>query len=253
MSVLRAVAQELPQHNLVYFADQHNCPYGPRPPHEIIALSTRIVHFLITQNCRVIVVACNTASAGALSFLRDSFPDTYFIGMEPAVKPAARATRTGKIAVLATRGTLDGELFTHTREEFAQTVDVLTVYPQDWVSRVERGDIDSPETYESVRSIIIPLLDAGVDEIALGCTHYPFLAPLIETIAKGRATLLDPSTAVARQTARITHTLSLPISSLPSHSFYTSGDQTNFKHVLEKLLNIQNAQTFSIKESSNVD
>lgn len=242
LSVLRAVARELPQHDLVYFADQKYCPYGPRPLDEIRALSARITKFLVAQNCRVIVVACNTASAAALYFLREKFPDITFVGMEPAVKPAASATRSGKIAVLATRGTLDGELFSHTRDEFARDVQVLTVYPTDWVERVERGEIDSAETFASVRAVIEPLLDAGVDEIALGCTHYPFLAPLLEIIAQGRATILDPSNAVARQTARIVKEVDVEITDAPTHSFYTSSDANEFARVLQKLLTIQNAR-----------
>ncbi len=242
LSVLRAVARELPEHDLVYFADQKYCPYGPRPPQEIRALSARLTTFLIQQNCRIIVVACNTASAAALYFLRETFPDVSIVGMEPSVKPAASATRSGKIAVLATRGTLEGELFAHTREEFARDVQVMTVYPIDWVARVERGEIDSAETSESVRAVIEPLLDAGVDEIALGCTHYPFLAPLIETIAQGRATVLDPSAAVARQTARIVQEVALEKTHAPAHSFYTSGATNEFARVLQKLLRDENAR-----------
>ncbi len=203
LSVLRAVQRQLPHHSLIYFADQKYCPYGSRPADEIRALSERITRFLISQNCGTIVVACNTASAAALYSLRETFPNVPIIGMEPAVKPAASATKSGKIAVLATRGTFDGDLFHNTRDEYARDIDVLTVYPPDWVERVERGDIDSPDTLDSVRRIIGPLLDSDVDEIALGCTHYPFLTPLIEQIAQGRAAILDPSDAVARQTARV--------------------------------------------------
>lgn len=237
----RAVARELPRHNLVYFADQKYCPYGPRPLPEIRALSGRIAKFLIEQNCRVIVVACNTASAAALYYLRETFPDVAFVGMEPAVKPAAGATRSGKIAVLATRGTFEGELFSNTRNEFAREVEVLTVYPQDWVERVERGEIDSQGTLDSVRKVIEPLLDAGVDEIALGCTHYPFLSPLIEQIANGRATVLDPSDAVARQTSHIVRERRVEPTPQAGHLFYTSGDVNEFAPVLEKLLNVQGA------------
>lgn len=236
LSVMRAVARELPEHDLVYFADQKYVPYGPRAPQEIRALSARITKFLIQQNCRVIVVACNTASAAALYFLRETFSEITFIGMEPAVKPAASATRSGKIAVLATRGTLEGELFLNTRDEFAREIELQTVYPSDWVARVERGDIDSPETFASVRAVIEPLLDVGVDEIALGCTHYPFLAPLIEKIAQGRATIFDPSDAVARQTARVAHELALEKSPIATRSFFTSGDVNEFTRVLQKLL-----------------
>lgn len=242
LSVWRAVTRELPDYDLVYFADQKYCPYGSRPPQEIRALSSRIAKFLIEQNCRVIVVACNTASAAALYFLRETFPDVSFVGMEPAVKPAASATRSGKIAVLATRGTLDGELFGNTREEFAREIQLFTVYPTDWVERVERGDIDSPETFSSVRAVIQPLLDAGVDEIALGCTHYPFLAPLIEKIADGRATILDPSDAVAKQTVRVVAARDLSSSRSATQTFYTSGDVSEFTRVSRKLLPAQDAQ-----------
>lgn len=236
LSVLRAVTRQLPDYDLVYFADQKYCPYGLRPPQEIRVLSSRIAKFLIEQNCRVIVVACNTASAAALYFLRETFPNVSFVGMEPAVKPAASATRSGKIAVLATRGTLEGDLFSNTREEFARDVQTLTVYPTDWVARVERGDVDSPETLASVRAVIEPLLDAGVDEIALGCTHYPFLAPLIENIAQGRATLLDPSDAVAKQTARVIAEYALSPTRGAAQTFYTSGDLESFRAALTKLL-----------------
>jgi glutamate racemase len=244
LSVLRAVATELPEYDLVYFADSKYCPYGPRPPQEIRALSGRIVEFLVTQNCRLIVVACNTASAAALYYLRETFPKIEFVGMEPAVKPAASSTRSGKIAVLATRGTLEGELFANTRDEFARDVQVTTVYPPDWVERVERGDIASGETFESVRRVIEPLLDAGVDEIALGCTHYPFLAPLIDRVAQGRATILDPSDAVAKQTARRVHELGLNISAPAACTFYTSGDADTFGRMLQTLLHVDSPRTF---------
>lgn len=235
LSVFRAVARELPAHDLVYFADQKFCPYGPRPQQEIRALSKRIVEFLISENCRVIVVACNTASAAALYFLRETFPHISFVGMEPAVKPAARATRSGKIAVLATQGTFAGELFTNTRDEYAREVEVLTVYPSDWVARVERGEIDSPETFASVARVIGPLLAQGVDEIVLGCTHYPFLAPLIENIAAGRAHVIDPSEAVAAQTVHVVRTLRITPSPKTRTALFTSGELESFLRVLEVL------------------
>ena len=244
LSVFRAVKRELPEYEYVYFADQKFCPYGARPPQEIRALSQRIVEFLLEQNCRIIVVACNTASAAALYHLRETFLDVPFIGMEPAVKPAARETRSGKVAVLATEGTLQGELFAHTREAHARAVEVLTVYPGDWVERVERGEIDSPETEASVRRVIEPLLDVGVDEIALGCTHYPFLSPLIEKITQGRAKILDPSDAVALQTTRIVEEWSLSPLQPSQSTFYTSGDEASFVRVLEKLLGIRAEHVF---------
>ncbi len=250
LSVFRAAARELPTHALVYFADQKYCPYGPRPQDEIRALSTRIVEFLIQQTCGVIVVACNTASAAALYFLRETFPHIAFVGMEPAVKPAANATRSGKIAILATRGTLQGELFHRTRNEFAREVEVLTVYPSDWVARVERGEMDSPETFASVQRVIEPLLAQGVDEIALGCTHYPFLQPVIEKIAQGRAAVIDPSDAVAKQTARILATIEVSQAPkvLGTRTFYTSGNADEFARVLKILLPAANARVFEFHD-----
>jgi glutamate racemase len=236
LSVLSALTRVLPNTDLVYFADQKYCPYGARDPQEIRARSQRIVEFLLAQNCRVIVVACNTASAAALYHLRATFPDIPFIGMEPAVKPAAYATHSRQVAVLATKGTLEGELFAHTRDAHAREVQVHTVYPEDWVERVERGEIDSPETEAKVRRVIEPLLEAGVDEIALGCTHYPFLSPLIEKIAQGRVTILDPSDAVAKQTANIIASQNLAVSKQGTSLFYTSGEPKEFARVLHKLI-----------------
>ncbi len=238
LSILAAVRRVLPQEDLVYFADQKYCPYGPRPADEIRALSARVTRFLLEQGCKAIVVACNTASAAALDYLRSAWPDTPFVGMEPAVKPAAEKTRSGKVGVLATAGTLNGELFQRTRNQHARDIEVLVSYPKDWVERVERGEIDSPETEASIRSAIQPFLDEGADEIALGCTHYPFLMPIIRRIAGTRAEVLDPSEAVARQTVRVLtdHRLVNPQTRRGRNDFYTSGDPLAFGLVLTKLL-----------------
>lgn len=241
LSVLTAVRRELPHEDLIYFADQKYCPYGPRPAEEIRALSRRIVQFLLEHDCKAIVVACNTASAAALEYLREIFPSLPIIGMEPAVKPAAQNSRTKAIGVLATKGTFEGGLFQNTRDAYARDVKVLIQYPPDWVDRVERGDVDSPQTRASVRSVIEPMRDAGVDELALGCTHYPFLIPLIQEIAGSRVTILDPSDAVARQTARVLRERDLLNRQEREgrQVYYTSGDPASFALVLEKLLGNQ--------------
>ncbi len=238
LSVLRAVRRELPHEDLIYCADQKFCPYGPRPPAEIRTLSRRVVEFLLERGSKAVVVACNTASAAALDYLRQTFREIPFVGMEPAIKPAAQNSSTRKIGVLATAGTLQGELFQRTRAAYAGEVQVLVQYPADWVERVERGDVDSPETEASVRQALQPMLEAGADEIALGCTHYPFLTPLIEKIAGRRVSILDPSDAVARQAARVLRERGL-LNSHPGEgrcTYYTSGDPSAFSRVLEKLL-----------------
>jgi glutamate racemase len=238
LSVLRAVRRELPHEDLIYFADQKFCPYGPRPAAEIRSLSRRVVEFLLAQGCKAIVVACNTASAAALDDLRQAFPEIPFVGMEPAVKPAALNSHTRKIGVLATAGTLQGDLFRRTRAAHAGGVEVIVQYPADWVERVERGEVDSPETEASVRAVVMPMLDAGVDEIALGCTHYPFLTPVIEKIAGAQVSIVDPSDAVARQTARVLRERELlnRQGRKGRQVFYTSGDPQAFARVFEKLL-----------------
>jgi glutamate racemase len=238
LSVLRAVRQELPHEDLSYFADEQFCPYGPRPAAEIRKLSRRVVEFLLAQKSKAIVVACNTASAAALDDLRRDFPEIPIVGMEPAVKPAALNSHTRKIAVLATSATLQGDLFQRTRAAHASGVEVIVRYPTDWVDRVERGEVDSPDTEASVRQVVEPLLEAGVDEIALGCTHYPFLTPLIEKIAGARVTILDPSEAVARQTARVLGERDVlnPQENQGRQVFYTSGDPEAFSQIFEKLL-----------------
>jgi glutamate racemase len=244
---LRAVRRELPHEDLIYFADQKFCPYGPRPAPEIRALSRRAAEFLLARGCKAIVVACNTASAAALDDLRQSFPEIPIVGMEPAIKPAARNSRTRKIGILATAGTLQGDLFQRTRAAYASGVEVLVQYPADWVERVERGEVDSPETEASVRQVLKPMLEAGVDEIALGCTHYPFLTPVIEKIAGEQVTVLDPSDAVARQTERVLRERDLLNRQVEDPErrewkrrgrqvFYTSGDPHAFSRVFEKLL-----------------
>lgn len=238
LSVLRSVRRELPHEDLIYFADQKNCPYGPRPSAEIRLLSRRVVEFLLAKECKAVVVACNTASAAALDDLRKNFPDIPIVGMEPAVKPAALNSHTRKIGVLATAGTLQGDLFRRTREEYAGGVEVIVRYPSDWVERVERGEVDSPETEASVRRALEPMLEAGVDKLALGCTHYPFLTPVIEKIAGGQVTIFDPSDAVARQTQRVLRERELlnPQEELGRRVYYTSGEPEAFSRVLEKLL-----------------
>jgi glutamate racemase len=238
LSVLRVLQRELPHEDWVYFADQKYCPYGPRPAEEIRMLSRHIVEFLLAQNCQVIVVACNTASAAALEYLRQTWPRVPFIGMEPAVKPAARNSHTRTIGILATPGTLQGQLFQRTREQHASEVEVLTVHPPDWVARVERGETDSPETEASVRQVLQPLLQAHADELVLGCTHYPFLAPLIQKIAGEQVNVIDPSEAVARQTVRVLreHGLLNPQTRMGTRVYYTSGKVAAFERVLKKLL-----------------
>ncbi len=241
LSVWREVARRMPNEDLVYLADQAHCPYGTRPPAEICSLSVRATDFLLRQNAKLIVVACNTASAAALDTLRARYPDVPFVGMEPAIKPAAAQSRARKIGVLATRGTLDGPLFARTRERL-ENIEVVSVIPEGLVEKTEAGELDSPETVAIVRHAVESLRAAGVDEIVLGCTHYPFVAPLIGELAGPGIQLQDPSAAVARQVERMVKARGWrnDTGRAGRWSFYTSGNPETFAHVMEKLIGVRN-------------
>jgi glutamate racemase len=238
LSVWQAVVERLPNEATIYFADSAHCPYGPRPREEIKTLSTAITRFLLSQECKLIVVACNTASAAALDVLRAEF-DVPVVGMEPAIKPAAEKTQTGHVGVLATAGTLQGDLFQKTSRHYANGVQVHRQVGEGLVEQVEAGRLDSPETEALLREYLEPMLAAGVDQIALGCTHYPLLIPLIEQIVAGRAVVIDPAQAVARQVARVLAkynlAATLPADVIPAHKFYATGSPEILQNLAEKL------------------
>ena len=203
LSVLRAIRAAQPGADLIYYADQAHLPYGPRPAAEIRDLTEAGVSWLLGQGCEAIVLACNTASAAALQGLRSAHPQIPFVGMEPAIKPAAAATRSGVIGVLATPGTLRGELFRQTRERHAAHVRVIEQPCAGWVEQVESGELDSVAARALVDRDVAPLLAEGADALVLGCTHFPFLAPLIADLAGPSVRLIDPAPAVAAQLNRV--------------------------------------------------
>lgn len=230
LSIWRAVISRLPEETTRYVADRAYCPYGPRPAEEIISRARTITRFLQRLDCKMIVVACNTASAAALEILRTEF-DLPFVGMEPAIKPAARTTRTGHIGLLATAGTLQGHLFQNTAHRYANGTQMHIQIGDGLVEQVEDGRLDTFDTEQLLRQYLDPMLAAGADQIVLGCTHYPLLIPLIEKIVADRAQVVDPAQAVARQVERVLTSTGL-LHSPPSrrdpemvarHRFYTSG------------------------------
>ncbi len=241
LTVWREIVRALPNEDVIYFADQSHCPYGARPPEEIRALAIEAVKFLLSRDAKAIVVACNTASAVALDFLRITFPDIPFIGMEPAVKLAAERTRTGKVGVLSTRGTRQGDLYRRTLRRVAADIEVVACTPEGLVEMIETGETDSPEVEALLRRYVEPLRDAGVDELVLGCTHYPFVAPVIRRIVGESIALIDPSPAVARQVAAVIDARNLrnETAHAPVYRFFTSGDPHQFGAVIKKLIGIQ--------------
>ena len=197
LSVYREVLKLLPDEDYAYYSDNAHCPYGEKSREYIIDRARFITGFLIEKGCDVIVVACNTATAAAISTLRKEFPIP-FIGMEPAVKPAAFLTRNGVVGVLATAGTLSASKYMDTRDMYTDKVKVIEHVGEGFVELVEKGKLDGPEAEMTVRASVEPLLEAGADVIVLGCTHYPFLRPLIQRIAGPEVTVIDPAPAVAR-------------------------------------------------------
>ena len=204
LSILEAFKSECPNESTVYIADSVNCPYGNRPAEEIVVISRlNTIRLLREYDAKMIVVACNTATAAAIDTLRREFPDVPFIGLEPAVKPAALESRSGVVGVLATAGTFGGRLYRETKARFAKDVTVIATVADEFVTLVERGETSGPAVETAVAKRIEPLLAAGADRLVLGCTHFPHLKPVIEKVAAGRAVVIDPSPAVARQARRV--------------------------------------------------
>ena len=203
LCVLEAFRKRLPLEKTIYIADTEHCPYGNKPPEEIVARAKTLTEQLLAQRCKMVVVACNTATAAAIDILRATWPDVPFVGMEPAVKPAVLRSKSGIVGVLATAGTFGGRLYRETCARFAKNTRVLTCVADDWVTLVEKGETTGPRAEAAVRACVEPLLAAGADHLVLGCTHFPHLKPLIEQVAAGRAEVLDPSDAVARQAERL--------------------------------------------------
>jgi glutamate racemase len=239
LSVLRPLRQQLPAESFVFFADQAHVPYGPRPLEEVRRFSVGITRFLIEQGARLIVVACNTASAAALQHLRDSFPGIRFVGMEPAVKPAAEQSRTRAVGVLATPATFQGALFASVVERFAQGVSVLPQTLPGLVERIEAGDLDGPQARAIVEAGVRPLVEQGVDTLVLACTHYPFVIPLIKDVAGPGVRVIDPSPAIARQAGRLLAEgglAAMESGAAGALTFVSSGDAAGLARMAQRLI-----------------
>lgn len=238
LSVLRAIRALLPAENLVYVADQGHVPYGPRPLAEVQAFSVAITRFLLGQGAKMVVVACNAASAAALHHLRAEFPDVPFVGMEPALKPAAEQTHSGVVGVLATPATFQGALYASVVERFANGVTVFQDTCPGLVRQIERGDLSGPETRRILEEALRPMLAGGADTVVMGCTHYPFVIPLIEEIGGGQLRVIDPAPAVARQVKRVLEARGIQAggNQKAGVQYYTSGPVESFNILLGQLL-----------------
>jgi len=235
LSVLRAIRQHYPEEHLLYLADQAHVPYGLRSLTEVRQFSEGITRYFLQQGVKLVVVACNTASAAALHYLRTTFPETPFVGMEPAVKPAAETTKSGVVGVLATPATFQGELYASVVERFANGVRILQDTCPGLVEQIERGNLDGSETLAILRQALDGMLEEEIDTVVLGCTHYPFVIPQIETITGPQVRVIDPAPAISRQVGRLLDQHGLHSKThQPGHSTYlTTGELDPLQQFLE--------------------
>ena len=238
LSVLYEIHDMLPFQPLFYVADQIHVPYGKRQMSEIRDFSFAITDFLAEMGAQVIVVACNTASAAALKDLRMEYPQLKFVGMEPAVKPATQKTHTGIVGVLATPATFQGKLYHTLVEKFASNVKILTHTCPGLVELIESGEITSQGTKLILQRALLPMIEKGADTIVLGCTHFPFVIPMIKQIVGPKVTVIDPSPAIAKRVSFLLNELDL-IKRYPHESevaFSTTGKPESFKRVIYSLI-----------------
>ena len=241
LSVLRFIRRQLPAVPVIFLADQAHVPYGPRSLEQVRQFSEAITRYLLGRGCKLIVVACNAASAAALQVLRQKFPQTPFVGMEPAVKPAAEHTRSGVVGVLATPATFQGALYASVVERFASGVKLLPHTCPGLVAQVEAGQLDSPKTRLILEDALKPMLAQGIDTVVLGCTHYPFVIPLIQQIVGPDVRVIDSAPAVARQVGRLleargwSHDLENLVNS-GLVEFFTTGEAADLQSLLPRLL-----------------
>jgi len=236
LSVLRAVREFMPEQDILYLADQAHVPYGPRPLLQVREFAEGITRFLLDRGARLIVVACNAASAASLHYLRNTFPDVPFVGMEPAVKPAAEQTRSGVVGVLATPATFQGALYASVLERFARDVTVLQDTCPGLVAEVESGNLEGDAVREILTNALSPMLQAGIDTVVLGCTHYPFVIPLIQEIAGPGVRVIDPAPAIARQTRRLLSQNGWGLNGTGSIQCFTTGPVESMKLLVKQLL-----------------
>lgn len=247
LTVWKTLLSEFKKDSFIYFADSQNCPYGNKSEGEITQLCENIIDFLISKSCKLIVIACNTATSAAIKSLRNK----YFIpiiGIEPAIKPASFLSNTGNVGVLATKGTVNGSHFKSTSEKFAKDTNVITQIGFGLVDQVENNLIDTEETRRLLVKYIQPMLDAGVDYIVLGCTHYPLLSNQINNITKGEISLLEPSKAIAKQTLKKIKEFELESQEdKRSTLIYTSGDNIEVVQTVLNQLKIDETENIEVK------
>jgi glutamate racemase len=253
LSVLVPLLEQVPCGSFLYLADQAWCPYGPRPASEIRTRSVAVSEALLQAGAQLIVVACNSASSAALSTLRERFPDTPFVGMEPAVKPAAERTRTGHVGVLATAATARGERLARLIDRFGRGVTVHVHVPTGLVELIEAGAGQSDQATALLAPTFRRWRTAGVDTVVLGCTHYPFARATVESLLGPDVEVIDPAPAVARQAMRVLG--ELPANGAPRErtlTFLTTGDPAALETAVRRMAGAHIADVASFRDAAHL-
>ena len=240
-SIWKEVIELLPNENTIYLADSLNAPYGEKSKDRIIELCLKNTELLINKNCKLIIVACNTATTNAIDILRKTY-DIPFIGIEPAIKPAALFSKTSAIGILATKGTLSSALFEKTTQEYAKNITTIEQDGEGLVPLIEAGKLHSKEVENLLVKFLKPMLKFNIDHLVLGCTHYPYLIPQIKKIVGEKVSIIDSGEAVAKQTKAVLkkHHLLNQSELKPKHLFFTNGN----KKVLAQFVAVKSIAEF---------
>lgn len=236
-SIWKEVIKVLPNENTIYLADGKNAPYGEKTSEEIIALSIKNTEFLIAKGCKIIIVACNTATTNAIDYLRATYPIP-FIGIEPAIKPAALYSKTGAIGILATKGTLSSKLFEKTANEYTKNITKIEQDGEGLVPLIEGGKLNSPETQQLLTKYLKPMLNFNIDHLVLGCTHYPYLIPQIQQILGTQVKIIDSGEAVAKQTKAVLEKNNLLATIIPNkvkHTLYINSSKAVLENIVKNV------------------
>ncbi len=236
LSIWKEITTLLPNESTIYLADSKNAPYGQKSQEKIIEFCIKNTELLLGKNCKLIVVACNTATTNAISYLRSNY-DIPFIGIEPAIKPAALQTKTNSVGILATKGTLSSALFHKTSQKFSDgIITIIEQIGEGLVPLIESGNIESVEMEQLLAKYLKPMLEQDIDYLVLGCSHYPFLIPQIRKIVGDKVTIIDSGEAVAKQTKAILnqHKLINSNNFSPCHEIYTNATITTLKQIIKR-------------------
>lgn len=235
-SIWKEIKKLLPNEATIYLADSKNAPYGQKSQEEILQLSIKNTELLLSKGCKIIVVACNTATTNTINYLRENY-DVPFIGIEPAMKPAALQSNSKTIGVLATKGTLSSSLFNSTSEIHASGIKIVEQEGKGLVPLIEQGKIDSQETRKLLQDFLKPMLEEGIDYLVLGCTHYPYLIPVLREILPKHVKIIDSGEAVARQTKAILEKSDRlnKFAAIEKSIFYTNTDSTILHYFLKDI------------------